>query len=256
VNPGGEPGRDDSGLPPVDIEIPDDARELDRDVLAYRREVRAQRRRERWHRLLGPMRGHGAVLPLIAGCVALSMVAGALLSVFTISPASAPTRSPTSAGSFAPTPAAGGDDSELPAGTVLVNGRATSLRMLVGAVLALVPAGGCKCDAALEELTTQAARAGVTVYYVGTVAEMADVARLVKTDGHGNAVAVQDAENVLGSAYQPNGLTAILVRADATTTVQKHLGPGLRLEDQLRTLGGGQSASSGARITSPAPSTT
>ncbi len=254
MNPGGEPGRDDSGLPPVDIEIPDDARELDRDVLAYRREVRAQRRRERWHKLLGPMRGHGAVLPLIAGCVALSMVAGALLSVFTISPASAPTRSPAPAGSVAP--AAGAGHSELPTGTVLVNGKATSLRMLVGAVLALVPAGGCKCDAALEELTTQAARAGVTVYYVGTAAEMADVARLVKTDGHGNAVAVQDAKNVLGSAYQPNGLTAVLVRADATTTVQKDLTPGLRLKDQLAALGGGQSASSGARITSPAPSTT
>jgi hypothetical protein len=258
VNPGGEPGRDDSGLPPVDIEIPDDARELDRDVLAYRREMRAQRRRARWHKLLGPLRGHGAILPLIASCVALSMVAGALLSVFTISPASAPVvpRSPAPTLSFAPAPAAGADDSELPAGNVLVNGKSTSLRMLVGAVLALVPARGCKCDAALKELTTQAARAGVTVYYVGTATAMADVARLVKTDGHGNAVPVQDARNVLGSTYQPDGLTAVLVHADASTTVQKNLTPGLRLEDQLRTLGGGQSASSGARTTSPAPGTT
>ena len=29
-----EPGRDDNGLPPVNIEVPDDARELARDVLA------------------------------------------------------------------------------------------------------------------------------------------------------------------------------------------------------------------------------
>ena len=36
-----EPGRDDNGLPPVNIEIPDDARELARDVLAYHREQRA-----------------------------------------------------------------------------------------------------------------------------------------------------------------------------------------------------------------------
>ena len=35
------PGRDDGGLPPVNIVIPDDARDLDRDVLAYRRELRA-----------------------------------------------------------------------------------------------------------------------------------------------------------------------------------------------------------------------
>ena len=49
-----EPGRDDSGLPPVNIVIPDDARELDRDVLAYRRELRAQRRRRQLMRLARP----------------------------------------------------------------------------------------------------------------------------------------------------------------------------------------------------------
>ena len=36
------PGRDDGSLPPVNIVIPDDARELDRDVLAYRRELRKE----------------------------------------------------------------------------------------------------------------------------------------------------------------------------------------------------------------------
>ena len=41
MTPGGGSGRDE---PPLDIQIPDDARELDRDVLAYRREMRAQRR--------------------------------------------------------------------------------------------------------------------------------------------------------------------------------------------------------------------
>src|ERR1700733_12266153 len=51
VSPGGGPDRDDAGLPPVDVEIPDDARELDRDVQAYRREQRAERRRRRSRRL-------------------------------------------------------------------------------------------------------------------------------------------------------------------------------------------------------------
>ena len=45
MNPGSDPDRDDFGLPPVDIVIPDDARELDRDVQAYQRELRALRRR-------------------------------------------------------------------------------------------------------------------------------------------------------------------------------------------------------------------
>ena len=45
MNAGGDQGRDDYGLPPVDIEIPDDARELARDVQAYHRELRSRRRR-------------------------------------------------------------------------------------------------------------------------------------------------------------------------------------------------------------------
>jgi hypothetical protein len=89
---GGEPGRDDSGLPPVNVEIPDDARELDRDVIAYRRELRVRRRRALLRRIFGPFMNPGTAVPLIAICAALSMIAGALLSVLTISPASAPTR--------------------------------------------------------------------------------------------------------------------------------------------------------------------
>jgi hypothetical protein len=266
VNPGGEPGRDEGGLPPVDREIPDDARELDRDVLAYHREQRARRRRARWHRILGPLRGHGAILPLIAGSVALSMLAGTLLSVFSISPASAPVlsrsaspvpKSPapespapespapeSSAPESAPAPPVGG--ARLPAGTVVVSGKATPVRGLVSAVLALVPAG-CPCDTALQQLTTQAVRARVPVFFVGTTNAMADVTAFARRDGRGRAIAVKDADNVLGPAYHPAGLTIVLVRADASTTVQRNLNPGFQLEDQLRTL------SSGARRTTPEP---
>jgi hypothetical protein len=236
VNPGGEPGRDEGGLPPVDIEIPDDARELDREVLAYHREQRARRRRARWDRVLGPLRGHGAILPLIVGCVALSMLAGTLLSVFSISPASAPVL----AHSAGPAPKAavsppGGGRGRLPDGTVVVSGQARPVGGLVSAVLALVPAR-CHCDTALRQLTTQAARASVRVYFVGTANAMTDVAQLARRDGQGRAVAVKDAQNVLGSAYHPAGLTIVLVGADASTTVQRNLNPGFHLEDQLRAL--------------------
>ena len=82
VNIGGDPGRDDYGLPPVDIEVPDDARELDRDVQAYHRELRAQRWRRRTRRMAGPLTRDGMVLPLLAGCLALTLLAGTLLTVF------------------------------------------------------------------------------------------------------------------------------------------------------------------------------
>jgi hypothetical protein len=90
VNPGGGSGWDE---PPLDIQVPDDARELDRDVLAYRRELRAQRRRNRLRRLagpLGPFATHGTIMPLLASILAVCLVAGAMLSVATFSPATTP----------------------------------------------------------------------------------------------------------------------------------------------------------------------
>jgi hypothetical protein len=86
VNPGGGSGWDE---PPLDIQVPDDARELERDVLAYHRELRAQRRRKRLRRLTAPF-GQGTVLPLLASILAVCLVAGAMLSVATFSPATGP----------------------------------------------------------------------------------------------------------------------------------------------------------------------
>ena len=98
MNPGGGSGWDET---PLDIQIPDDARELDRDVLAYHRELRAERRRKRLRRLAGPFApfaARGSVMPLLASILAVCLVAGAMLSVATFSPATPPadrTPSPT-----------------------------------------------------------------------------------------------------------------------------------------------------------------
>ena len=100
VNPGGGSGWDE---PPLDIQIPDDARELDREVLAYRRELRAQRRRQQLQRLAGPFAGRGTVMPVLASILAVCLVAGAMLSVATFSPATAPAvRSTSPAATTAP----------------------------------------------------------------------------------------------------------------------------------------------------------
>lgn len=99
MNPGGGSGWDE---PPLDIQIPDDARELDREVLAYHREQRAKRRRNRLRRLAGPFAGRATVMPLLASILAVCLVAGAMLSVATFSPATAPaehTPKPTAAAS-------------------------------------------------------------------------------------------------------------------------------------------------------------
>ena len=105
MNPGGGSGWDDA---PLDIQIPDDARELDRDVLAYHRELRAQRRRNRLRRLTGPFSGQGTVMPLLASILAVCLVAGAMLSVATFSPSTAPADHPArpsaTAGATSPAP--------------------------------------------------------------------------------------------------------------------------------------------------------
>ncbi len=105
MNPGGGSGWDE---PPLDIQIPDDARELDRDVLAYHRELRAKRRRTRLRRLAGPLipfASHRTVMPVLASILAVCLVAGAMLSVATFGPATTPADQrppPTTAASTAP----------------------------------------------------------------------------------------------------------------------------------------------------------
>lgn len=229
---GSEPGRDDGGLPPVNIVVPDDARELDRDVLAYRREQRARRRRQRFGRLLRPLRGfgpggHGSVLPLIAACVALSMLAGALLSVVAISPASAPTVPPPAPGSPSAAPLPAGL-TELPAGTFTLSGKPKPVRAVTSAVVALVPPD-CACDAALRRLAAQSTAAGVSLYFVGEGRAISQVPALAARDGGSAAAAGADTGNVLGAAYRPAGLTVLLVYSDATARVRR----GLRADFQL-----------------------
>ena len=87
MNPGGGSGWDE---PPLEVQIPDDARELERDVIAYHRELRARRRRRRLRRLTAPLHGPGTVMPLLASILAVCLVAGAMLSVATFSPATGP----------------------------------------------------------------------------------------------------------------------------------------------------------------------
>jgi hypothetical protein len=245
VSFGSEPGRDDGGLPPVNIVIPDDARELDRDVLAYRREQRARRRRERLMRVLRPFRGQdgpggrSTILPLIATCVALSMLAGAMLSVVTISPASAPTVNPSAAATSADKPGAGkplpAGLTELPSGTITLADKTEPVRTLTTAAIALIPAS-CACGAALRRLAAQAAAARVGLYFVGVGGGIPQVPALTAQYGGGAAATADDTWNVLGAAYRPAGLTVLLVYSDATARVVRTFPAGFHLDPTLRTL--------------------
>jgi hypothetical protein len=220
-----EPERDDGSLPPVNIVIPDDARELDRDVLAYRREMRARRRRQRRRRLLRPFNGPGggpaAIVPLIALCLAIALVGGALLSVLTISPAEQDTAlTPSTSPRATNAPAA---LTTLPTGSVLLDGKTSKpVRSLFSSAIVLVP-DGCGCGQSLMSLAAQAYKAGAPVYFVGVGVPSAQLIEETVKYGGGHAVAAIDPDGVLTRAYHPAGLTVLLVFSDATAKVRTNL---------------------------------
>jgi len=251
VNVGGDPERDDSGLPPIDIVIPDDARELDRDVQAYQRELRALRRRQRASRLRGPLSRDGMVLPLLAGCLILALITSTLLIMFAADQTGIPDLpSHTAAGPAAKQrppavrsqPAAGQLNGPLPAGLVVIGGKTVSLRAVTApSVLALIPLA-CQCAPALRQLGAQAAQAHVALYLVGTGGGMKQVAQLAAQAGQPSARIADDLSDVLGRTYGPSGptgLTAILVRSGGSVASVARLPQSRRLNlgATLRRLG-------------------
>jgi hypothetical protein len=241
VNAGGDPDRDDFGLPPIDIVIPDDARELDRDVQAYQRELRALRRR-RASRLRGPLTRDGMVLPLLAGCLMLALLTSTLLIMFAADQTGVPQLTPrpavTQHNSPQRTPAAGKIGGLLPVAVVLIGGRSVQLRAVTAAgpsVLTLVPQN-CKCASTLQQLSVQAAQAHVLVYLVGTHAGMQQLAKLAAQAGQTAARVADDTSDVLATTYGQKGVTAILVRSDGTVASVIRQLPQQQLETGLREL--------------------
>jgi hypothetical protein len=249
VNAGGDPDRDDFGLPPIDIVIPDDARELDRDVQAYQRELRAMRRQRRASRIYRPLTRDGMALPLLAGCLMLALLTSTLLIMFAADQTgmpSSPTRAVATAGhnpakhpAAVARPAAGQIGSPLPAADVMIGSTTVPLRKITATptALALVPPG-CNCASALRQLSTQAAQADVQVYLVGTPKDIQQVATLATETGQKAPRVANDTGNVLGRVYRPEGLTAILVRADGTVASVVRRLPQQQLKTDLNEITG------------------
>lgn len=231
MNAGGDPGRDDYGLPPVDIEVPDDARELARDVQAYHRELRARRRRHLAKRFYGPLTRDGMVLPLLAGCLALTLLAATLLTVFTARQAAISLRParPTSHAAGQSRPGAA-----LLNAIVFAAGQPRTLSSLPGAVLvlALIPPGCRDCLRDLRQLTVQAPPA--ELYLVGVRGNQVD--DLARPLGLGATQALDDTNNQLPPHYRVKALTAVVVRHDGTVVREVPRGSWLHIQDDVRAL--------------------
>jgi len=212
VNSGGEPERDDTGLPPVDIEIPDDARELDRDVQAYYREQRAERRQLRHHRLHRTLTRDGILLPLLACSLILALITGTLLTIFTATSDQYLGQPPGygTAGS----PHVVQTRRPLPDGTLRLRGRPVQLRTLGKTLLVLLtPACGCSA-AAVSWLAQISASQGAPTYLVSTPKTEHEASQLhsqLSASFHIDVLVAYDGEALLSHKYPVEGLTAVLV---------------------------------------------
>lgn len=226
---GSEPDHDD-GLPPIDVVIPDDARELDGDVQAYHRELRQRRRRERWRSLLRSVRR----FPLVTGVILVAALCATFVAVLKPGPDQRASRPPLAS----PPPAAeqGTVGGLLPDIRVEEDGGTQAVRDLRPAVFALVPSG-CGCDQAVDELTEQAQKYRLDVYLVASRRPHRELQSLASTAGHGVTRPIGDTDGVLESTYHVSGLTAILVHRDGVVgAVLRDIQPGTRLERELAPL--------------------
>lgn len=235
MNQGAGAGREDDDLPLVDVVVPDDARDLFRDVLAYHREQRALRHRERWRRILAPLRRRGPILPLAIAILTFALVAGVVLTMLSPGPyfqngttGTAPAGMPTAV------------PDRLPPGAISVDGQPVGLRNLRGVALTLVPAS-CGCQAGLERLISEASQAKVSLYLIapeGAATTIATLAKLAGAAGPGQVMVASDTANVLTPAFRPVGLTVLMVNSSGAVTVRRRLGGTFLLEPEFAALRG------------------
>jgi hypothetical protein len=242
VNQGGEPGHDDYGLPSVDIQVPDDARDLYRDVQAYHRELRALRRQERSKRWRVPLRKSGLAVPVIAGFLVLAMIAGMILTMVSANPSGLvgtldgprfkPYASTSRGGSSnasrpaaTKAPAAVGR-ARLPAKRIVVSaGKPFTLRAPKAAAIVVMPTN-CRCSVAIRRLLTRARSVGVPVYFAGSrTSGVAALGGMNPALYKGTAVLAIGAGNALDPAYPASSLEILLVDSRGAVSVRSGLHP-------------------------------
>ncbi|MEU5876681.1 hypothetical protein [Spirillospora sp. NPDC047279] len=246
MRPDGDPEPDDYGLPRVDVVVPDDARELEREVLAYRREERQRRRRARFRRLLSPFSRFGVAVPIIAGALLIALLSGALMTAFGPRPAPRPTASLADPTSTVPPGRPGGP---LPSGDVaIVNGKAERRRLadLRSGVLAIVPSQ-CACDRLIDELATRTRQYNLSFWLTldrrdAPASRDAALRRLRALGGaaHGGQVTLlEDEQGRLADMYTRDAgkATTLLIRPDGLLAdIVSDPRPGRELSEKIKAL--------------------
>ncbi len=240
----GFPGRFDASDDLLRVVVPDDLRELDAEVAAYRRELEAARRlerRRRWrHRVTPGWARGGLPSPIFTAVLLVIATTGLLLSVF--APVTQDRQRAAPISSLAsPKQAPGTVKGLLPDVQLLTDGQPISTRAIRPAVFVLVPAG-CKCVAQIRDIVGQANEVPPAPYIVivsqGKDTTSVTLANAVD-DGRGDPTGVRDANGVLARVYDASKTapTLLLVAGDGTlTTAPKVFHTGDRLEGPLAEL--------------------
>jgi hypothetical protein len=206
--------------------------------------------------MTGPLTRHGMVLPLVAACLALTLLTGTLLTVLAgrqVLPR--PGRAPSGAAQRAPSEPGRGQ--QLPDAQVLLDGRDVGLRSLAPAVLAWVPAGCTACAAVLRQLASRTARAGLPIYFVGTDRAAQDLKLLAQEAGPAyRHHVVSDPTDALALAYGPVRVTAILAHRDYTVDVVRQLPSASALQQFTDGLHALAASNEGSPAGAPAPHAT
>lgn len=229
-----DPAAANDGSVPPDWTAPDDPRELEPDLRAWRQErATAGRppdptsaRPAGWRQFGTP----GLVAALVI--IGVAAVGGALVVG---APAGLPTGSaarPLATPSGTP----GGPGGLLPEVTLRVGNTDRPARDLRPAVLALLPAP-CQCAAALRELAAEAGQYALPMVLI-TRAGNSEVPSLLRATARATRTyPALDAGAALAMDYAARGLTVLLVRADGVVTVvERQLLPGTRFGSALSDL--------------------
>ncbi|MGN6474477.1 MAG: hypothetical protein ACTHK4_12630 [Mycobacteriales bacterium] len=209
-DPSSAPGQH-ADAPWSDVVVPDDLRDLARDVAAYRREVRRADRARRLRRLLA-RRGAVPALVLTGAVVLAAIVAGLLAAMAPRTVIRAPAAEPLAA-----SPAAAGTIGGLlpPATLAGPNGPiSTRSATLRPAVFALVPRD-CGCRSLLNSLSGQAYGEGLQLAIVVPAATDPSTADLANTL-RGEPSVYYDASATLATSMTGRGVTVVVINRDGT----------------------------------------
>lgn len=221
--------------------VPDDARSLDADRDAYLRELRQRRfgrggpegsRRWLLLRALGGGRPTGLAGPLLLVLLVVVGLVGSTLSVFSGSAANDLTQTPLAVDPPQPVGSVGG---LLPDTTVTVRGTEFDLRGARPAVLLLVPTSCPDCGAVLRSVRSQVAEySSLGWMLIGPAAQQPQLRALSTNELGGSAMVAADDADLMGAAYSPQGITAVLVRDDGIVAlITRGLTATTRLETAL-----------------------